>query len=134
MGDVCDNCANVPNPRVAADFLATNPWATLTGGQRDDDHDGYGNRCDAKFPGNSGSLVNATDLAQFRLSNGKNRTTDTCGYGGNLPCGVFDLDESTSLIGSGDLARFRQLNGKLVGPKCPTCPLSCEAGASGSCN
>ena len=57
MGNLCDNCVNVANPRVAADYLTANPWATLTGGQRDDDHDGFGNRCDAFFPGHAGLLV-----------------------------------------------------------------------------
>ena len=69
VGDLRDNCVNVPNPRVAANCLTFNPWATLTGGQRDDDHDGYGNKCDAKFT--TGSLVNTNDLTQFRASNGK---------------------------------------------------------------
>jgi hypothetical protein len=133
VGDVCDNCTAVSNPRVAADFVATNPWATLTGGQRDDDRDGYGNRCDGKFPGVAGTLVGAGDLAQFRASNGKNRTGDTCGTAGTRPCAIFDLDETGTVIGAGDLARFRQLNGKAAGPKCATCPLVCEAGASGSC-
>ena len=55
VGNVCDNCTAISNPRVAANFLSTNQWATLTGGQRDDDHDGYGNKCDAHFPGVAGS-------------------------------------------------------------------------------
>ena len=62
------------NPRVAANFLSTNQWATLTGGQRDDDHDGYGNKCDANFPGVAGLFVGTGDLTQFRASNGKSRT------------------------------------------------------------
>jgi hypothetical protein len=77
--------------------------------------------------------VNATDLAQFRLSLSHNRADDTCGYTGTMPCAIFDLDESTTIIGAGDLARFRQLNGKTVGPKCAACPLACEAGPQGSC-
>ncbi len=133
VGDVCDNCRNVANPRVAADFLTTNPWATLTGGQRDDDHDGYGNKCDAKFPGVTGALVGSGDLAQFRPSNGRNRTLDTCGTTGTRPCAIFDLDESSLLIGSPDLSQYRLLNGKAPGPKCATCPLTCTAGASGTC-
>jgi hypothetical protein len=139
VGDACDNCVNVSNPRVAATFLSTNPWATLTGGQRDDDHDGYGNRCDAKFPGVTGTIVNSSDLAQFRASNGKNRTVDTCGTIGARPCAIYDLDEAGLVLGSGDLADFRSLNGKVVGPKCAACTgtgsvtLPCVAGAQGSC-
>ena len=113
-----DSCVNVANPRVLdgdAAFLANNPWATLSGAQRDDDHDGYGNKCDGKFPG------------------GKNRTTDTCGTTGTRPCAIFDLDESSLLIGTPDLAVFRTLNGKAPGPKCPTCPLACNAGTAGTC-
>jgi hypothetical protein len=134
VGDACDNCTTAANARVAAGFLATNPWATLTGGQRDDDHDGFGNRCDAKFPGVTGTIVNSSDLAQFRASNGKNRTLDTCGTIGTRPCAIYDLDETGLVLGSGDLARFRLLNGKVVGPKCASCPLPCENGSSGSCS
>ena len=133
VGDVCDNCVSVSNPRVATGFLTSNGWATLTGGQRDDDHDGYGNRCDAKFPGVAGTLVGAGDLTQFRASNGKNRTVDTCGTGGTRPCAIFDLDEGSLLIGTSDLGVIRALNGKAPGPKCPTCPLACVAGVAGTC-
>ncbi|HTO68849.1 MAG TPA: FG-GAP-like repeat-containing protein [Myxococcota bacterium] len=138
VGDACDSCVNIANPRVtpdAATYLAANPWATLTGGQRDDDHDGYGNKCDAKFPGTLGTAVGAPDLAQFRASNGKSRTGDNCGTSGTLPCAIFDLDEGTAAaIGAPDLAQFRSLNGKVPGPKCPTCPLTCQAGTAGTCN
>jgi len=143
VGDLCDSCVNVANPRVpgsrgvpgdTASYLSTNVWATLTGGQRDDDHDGFGNKCDAKFPGTLGTVVGASDLAQFRASNGKSRTADTCGTAGTHPCAIFDLDEgSASSIGAPDLAQFRVLNGKAPGPKCPTCPLTCEAGTAGTC-
>jgi hypothetical protein len=136
VGDACDNCVDIANPRVtpdAATFLAANPWATLTGGQRDDDHDGFGNKCDADFTPAAGALVGSGDLAQFRASSGKNRTGDTCGTSGSLPCAIFDLDEASTLIGSGDLAQFRLLSGKAAGPKCPTCPLACAAGTAGSC-
>jgi hypothetical protein len=133
VGDLCDNCSAFANARVAAGFLTTNTWATLTGGQRDDDHDGYGNRCDGKFPGVTGTVVNANDLVQYRASNGKNRTGDTCGTTGTRPCAIFDLDESGTVLGAGDIARFRQLNGKVVGPKCAACPLLCEAGTTGTC-
>ena len=101
VGDLCDNCTTRANARVAAGFLTTNTWATLTGGQRDDDHDGFGNKCDAKFPGVTGTLVGSGDLAQFRASNGKNRTGDTCGTIATRPCAIFDLDEAYLLVGSG---------------------------------
>ena len=142
VGDVCDNCVTIANPRVgapasggkpgdAAAFLGANPWATLTGGQRDDDADGYGNLCDAKFTGTG--LVSPADLTQFRASNGQSRTGDTCGTSGTRPCAIFDLDQSGALIAPGDLTQFRILNGKAPGPKCSACPLFCEAGAAGSC-
>jgi len=137
VGDACDNCVSIANARVtpdAASYLVSNPWATLTGGQRDDDHDGYGNKCDAKFPGTAGAIVGAADLGQFRASNGKPRTGDTCGTSGTEPCAIFDLDETGAVINSGDLGVFRSLNGKAPGPKCASCPLTCQAGTAGSCN
>ena len=134
VGDDCDNCTAVANPRVSAGDFSLNPWMTLTGDQRDDDHDGYGNKCDAKFPGVAGTLVGSGDLTQFRASNGKNRTGDTCGTLGTRPCAIFDLDESSLLIGTPDLSRFRLLNGKAPGPRCTACPLPCQSGRSGSCD
>jgi thrombospondin type 3 repeat protein len=136
VGNACDNCVNVSNPRVTPSigaFLATNQWATLTGGQRDDDHDGFGNKCDGHFPGVAGALVSAGDLAQFRASNGKTRTGDTCGTTGTRPCAIFDLDESGAVVSAGDLAVFRTLQGKVPGPKCATCPLTCTSGTAGTC-
>jgi hypothetical protein len=133
VGDLADNCVAVANARLPENWLAANPWAVLTGGQRDDDQDGYGNKCDAKFPGSDGLLVGPVDLAQFRASNGRNRSAMSCGTSGALPCAIFDLDESALLIGPADLTRFRTLNGKAPGPKCAECPLTCEAGALRSC-
>ena len=136
VGDACDNCVNVANPRVdipGINFLGSNPWATLTGGQRDDDHDGYGNKCDAKFPDTSGTVVSSSDLGQFRASNGKSREGDTCGTAGTHPCAIYDLNEIGTVINAGDLGVFRLLEGKLPGPKCPTCPLTCAAGTAGTC-
>ena len=133
VGDVCDNCVNMSNPHVPDNFLVLNPWATLTGGQRDDDHDGYGNRCDAKFPGTTGAVVTSADLGQLRTAIGKSRAVDTCGTVGTHPCAIFDLDETGAVINSGDLGVFRALNGKAPGPKCPTCPLACAAGTAGTC-
>ena len=132
VGDACDNCTAIANPRVDASFLGENPWATLTGGQRDDDRDGYGNRCDADFTP-TGSFVGSADRVQLRASLGKSRTVDTCGTTGTEPCARYDLDEAADLIGSGDVMQFRLLTGKAAGPKCPTCPLACTPGTAGSC-
>ena len=44
VGDACDNCVSVSNPRLAPEILTANPWTTLTGGQRDDDHGGSSER------------------------------------------------------------------------------------------
>jgi hypothetical protein len=118
---------------VASSFLTTNPWATLTGGQRDDDHDGFGNRCDADFTA-TGALIGTPDLTQFRAANGKSRANlSACGSPGGQRCARYDMDESGTLIGSGDLTIFRSLNGKAAGPRCTVCPLPCEAGSAGTC-
>ena len=115
----------------------------MTGGQRDDDHDGFGNKCDADFTP-TGVNVGLGDTAQFNASFGKSRLLDTCGTGtlGNKPCAIFDLDEGTALnIGLGDRARFNALFGLPAGGhspansgKCPTCPLLCVSGVNGNCN
>ncbi len=147
VGDACDNCVYYSNPRVNMALLSDCSngglcWATLTGGQRDDDHDGFGNKCDGDFTPSSGSSVGTGDTAQFNASFGKSRLTDTCGTAGNRPCAIFDLDEGTGLnIGTPDQARFNALVGLPAGGhnpagsgKCPTCPLECVAGLNGTCN
>jgi len=133
VGDACDNCLSIANPRVSLSFLAANPWATLTGGQRDDDHDGYGNICDAKLEGTPGTIVTSLDLTQLRAAAGKPRASDACGSDGASPCATFDLNETGTGVGSGDLARFRELILKRPGPKCEACPLACVAGTDASC-
>ena len=135
VGDACDNCLAVANPRVPGTFLTQNPWATLTGGQRDDDMDGFGNVCDADFPGTSqGGNVNAADTAQYKQSAGHDRRTLTCGSSHLGACAVFDLDlgqntNGVNNINAADTARFKLLNGSPAGPKCGLCPLPCS-GAS----
>ena len=78
-------------------------------------------------------IVGPGDFTQFRASQAKSRTGDTCGTAGLTPCAIFDLDESSLLIGAPDLFQLRLLNGKVPGPKCPGCPLACAAGTAGSC-
>jgi hypothetical protein len=147
VDDAVDNCVIVKNPSASPDvatFLAANPWATLTGGQRDDDADGVGNKCDADFdaPLVCGvcagyvSLVLANDLAEMMASMGKNRTTDTCGVSGTRPCAIFDLDESGGSIGQPDLLRFNVLYNDTGSPPMNTSsgPQGCAAGTSGTCS
>jgi len=130
VGDACDNCVNAANPRVdPATFLAANPWAILTGGQRDDDGDGFGNVCDADFPGTSqGGTVNAADTAQYKASVTHDRTTNTCGTSHTARCAVFDLNlgqntDNVNNINASDTARYKLLVGLPAGPKCAACPL-----------
>jgi hypothetical protein len=119
-------------------FVGTNTWATLTGGQRDDDHDGFGNKCDGDFtPG--GINVGSADTAQYTPSLTKSRTALTgCGVAPSLErCARYDLDEAGVAIGSGDTTVYATvaspatpLLGRAKGPKCPTCPLTCVAGSA----
>ena len=142
VGDACDNCVRVNNPRQIAGYLTTNPWRTLTGDQIDDDHDGYGNRCDAKFVAPPSAAVGGLDLAQYRASNTEDRRFDTCGTINTRPCAIFDLDEAAvgNSIGGLDFGRFRQLNAATPGPRCALCtgtgsvPLPCTAGTAGACS
>jgi hypothetical protein len=127
-------------PDVAT-YLSNNPWATLTGGQRDDDHDGFGNMCDAKVTA-AGSNVNSFDVAAFRAASNHARSGDDCGATGGRPvCANYDLDGVGANIGTGDFARLRALSALPAGGhlpfgsgRCPTCPLLCQAGTAGSCN
>jgi hypothetical protein len=146
VGNACDNCVQVGNPKVNLALLGdcTNAglcWATMTGGQRDDDHDGYGNKCDADFTP-AAVNVGPGDISQFNASIGDSRLTDLCGSANDQPCARFDLDEgSAANIGPPDRARLNALIGFPAGGvspagtgKCPTCPLECLAGANGTCD
>ncbi len=153
VGDACDNCPKFNNPRPAgwtladgsAAFLTANPWATLTGDQRDDDHDGWGNQCDGDFVGTAANL-NVADTNQFKASLGHDKRDDTCGTIGLRPCAIFDINannntEAATAIQVADTARYELLLG--LGPKPPTCAsctgtgsvlLPCTAGTAGECN
>ena len=98
--------------------------------------------CDADFPGTAGGNVNAADTAQYKASIGHDRANEDCGTpagSGTKPCAIFDLNlgqntDGVGNINSADTARFKQLVGSPPGPKCPACPLMCQAGANGTCN
>jgi hypothetical protein len=157
VGDLCDNCSAFSNARVpgwtfalgGSAYLASNQWATLTGGQRDDDHDGFGNICDGDFT--STLAVTAADTGLYKNSIGCAKASDTCGVitagvcVGTLPCAKFDLNSANSTessaggISAADTGRYKLLVGQPVGPKCAACTgtgstlLPCEAGTAGGC-
>jgi hypothetical protein len=87
-----DDCVAVAHPRITPQS-----FQRVTGGQLDQDQDGYGNVCDADFD-NDGD-TDATDHASH------------------------DLDGNALVIGSPDLAIFNQHSGSPPGPKCALCPL-----------
>jgi hypothetical protein len=151
VGNACDNCTNVNNPRVpgwtlatgSTTYLAANQWATLTGDQRDDDHDGYGNTCDGDF-GNNGSTT-AADTTQYKASIGDLKASDVCGTPAVRPCATFDINSANSTeaatggINAADTTRYKALLGSPPGPRCAACtgtgsvPLPCLAGTAGGC-
>jgi hypothetical protein len=121
VGDICDNCPWHHNPR------ATYPaYRTTTGGQLDDDADGYGNRCDASY---TGPIVTALDTIQYKASVNKPVWGSNCGSPAIRSCDRFDLDGTSPAITALDTIVFRQLLNKPLGPKCATCPLECAGDA-----
>jgi hypothetical protein len=150
VGDVCDNC-DVPNPRV----VGLPSHRTATGGQLDDDADGYGNACDGDFLGPSPSVeldplgLGLGDEGAIRVSipeAGPYPATSarTCGASGDLACDQFDLEPGPDAALDGDdLGRFLILYGVLglgvAGPKCAACgvdfrALPCRGDACVACN
>jgi hypothetical protein len=127
VGDVCDNCVTIYNPwGVPADGVRT-----TTGGQLDDDADGYGNQCDADFVSNG--IVDHSDLDHFfwSLDFGSGVSAEDCGLDGTEPCDRYDL---TGTLGLGQedsnwLFDLPGLYGKPPGPKCDACPLECQGDA-----
>jgi hypothetical protein len=120
-----DNCTHVPNPP------ATYPaYRTTTGGQLDDDANGYGNLCDCAGP--PGPICTALHTIQFKTAiNGTHFVSaSNCGSPTpNQPCDQFDLDGSGLVITALDTIRFKQLLNKFRGPKCAACPLECVGDA-----
>ncbi len=133
VGDVCDNCTQVFNPRfgtLSAADRATHQ--TATGGQHDGDADGTGNKCDAKITA-AGQFVGGTDLFELIASFNKPVAGVDCGTLGNRRCDVMDLDGLGQFIGGGDLSTsFGQFNlepGPNCGADCDAVSLGCEGPA-----
>jgi hypothetical protein len=81
-------------------------FQTTTGGQLDDDADGFGNQCDADYnQAGVNPSVDSADIALFKVANGKKRNT----------------------IDSADLSIFKSLSGTTkksgddVMEKCAAC-------------
>lgn len=115
--NVADNCVCLANPQITPlSFQLT------TGGQLDDDQDGYGNRCDGDF--NNDGAIDFVDQQEFTPSMNKQRSGTNCGSAsaGATKCSIFDLDGAGTLIGSSDLTALRGL-GLEPGARCDACPL-----------
>jgi hypothetical protein len=114
VGDACDNCVSDQNPPASYPG-----YRTTTGGQLDDDADGYGNQCDGKFT--PGPIVTALDTIQYKTAVNRPVTATSCGTAGALPCDQFDLDAASPVITALDTIRFKQLLNLPVGAKCDPC-------------
>jgi cysteine-rich repeat protein len=139
VGDACDNCRAIANARTvpAPDHHRT------TGGQPDDDLDGFGNHCDIDFTeGNGDFFGNVTDLVRFLFAFGKLVTDSLCPDPDNNPtgsCARYDLNVKDSVINVTDLLVVisPELFGKYSSSQgCAAdddgtvqCPLSCQSGA-----
>jgi hypothetical protein len=142
VADAVDNCTTIANPRVAPDFFATRPWATTSGWQRDDDDDGYGNKCDWVNSGN-GEFFDICNILDMESSIdtppiAQDNCQRSCGLNEDRPCAVYDLDENgfvenRSPGGDWVVQTSHEVAGDPRGPKCPSCPRACEQGTGGNC-
>jgi hypothetical protein len=135
VGDACDNCRQVPNPRVSPPPAGHR----TTGGQIDDDLDGVGNRCDGDLTA-GGSVVDAADLQGMMQALGEPIASSDCPgqeEETNGPCAPYDLDEAGQIVNVGDLIHLVDLIGQRTALQgCVEddsgtirCPLACEAGS-----
>ncbi len=120
-----DNCLGVFNPALGTlGQPARETFQTTTGGQLDDDADGFGNLCDAKF-GTGGLVVGGTDILEQLSSFNKARSGTDCGSTGDQICAQFDHDNAGQFLSGTDLSITRQLFNAPPGPKCNACPTEC---------
>jgi hypothetical protein len=102
---------------------------TYTGGQLDDDADGYGNRCDGDFS-QSGTTVGGIDTPFYTNAIGKNVADTNCLPASRPECDKYDISGTGTTIGGVDTPFYtNQLLGETKDAgnwvKCPTCPLEC---------
>jgi hypothetical protein len=110
------------------------PGRTTTGGQRDDDGDGFGNACDPDY--DNDGLTQSSAYSELQASNGRPVESNTCGASRTLPCDRFDFDGrgpeiNACLLGCLDSSAFfrlifapgtqTSLATPRLGPKCPDC-------------
>jgi hypothetical protein len=139
-GDPCDNCRFVFNARV----LPIPGDHRASGGQVDDDLDGFGNACDADFTEAEGDdFVNVTDLLKFLNSFGRPVVDTQCPGTNGVDmgsCARYDLTVADEVINVADL--LVMLGEDLFGQRTSThgcgpaddgsvrCPLACQAGSN----
>jgi hypothetical protein len=97
LGDACDNCVLVANEPIGT----PPPGRTTTGGQLDDDADGYGNRCDGDFS-QSGTTVGGIDTPFYTNAIGKNVSDTDCLPASSPACDKYDISGTGTTIGGVD--------------------------------
>ncbi len=143
VGDACDNCTLLDNPILDPQSISAH--RTLTGGQLDDDADGFGNVCDGDFIGGD-DLITQADRDEIEASipvGGPYPSTSaqSCGTTGAAPCDRFDLAGTPKpALSPDDAAFFDLLQLYVPSPaKCPSCgvdfkALPCLGDACIACN